>query len=181
VFPFRFLKPFGIVVGTIGGITWGFSRYAWAWSIFRGWYVDRPDLRGTWRVILHSDWVNPDTGRTIDSIPAYMVIRQTLIKLSVRLITAESTSRSIAYSLTKEQDDIYRLATVYRNEPKVSLQGVRSEIHHGAFWLEVLGQVPEKMQGHYWTDRKTKGEMFCTDRRPLNCNTFEMAEAEFSE
>lgn len=38
----------------------------------------RPDLRGTWRGRLSSNWVNPETGQRIDPDPeVYLVVRQT--------------------------------------------------------------------------------------------------------
>ena len=172
VLSWDFLKPFGIVVAAVVGVAGAFNRWAWSWRVFRGWYVNLPDLRGTWRTVLTSDWIDPATGHPIAPIDGFVVIRQTLSHLSVRLMTKESRSRSIAYSITKEDDDVFRLAVVYRNEPEIELQGNRSEIHHGAFWLEIFGDEPHELKGHYWTDRKTRGGMHCTDRSRKYCTTY---------
>lgn len=176
-----FIKPFGIVVGLIVGVSTVFVKWAWAWPIFRNWYVNRPDLRGTWKVTLSSDWIDPKTSQGIEPIKGYIVIRQTLTSLSVRLMTSESRSQSIAYSLTKRDDELFCLAVVYRNEPDIELQGSRSEIHHGSFWVEVRGKGPDELKGHYWTDRKTRGSLSCFERISENCDSFEIATNEYAK
>jgi hypothetical protein len=174
-----FLRPFSFVVAAIGALVGIFARWAWAWPLFRGWYVKRPDVRGTWKVVLQSNWVNPDTGKGIDPITAYFAARQTLTGLSLRLMTPESRSKLIAHSIELEDDGIYRIAGIYRNEPRVELQGDRSEIHHGSLLLEVYGVPPESMEGHYWSDRGTRGTMTVTDRKKKVYDTYEQASAAF--
>lgn len=175
VLSLEFLKPFGIVVAVIVGITTIFARWAWAWPVFQGWYVNRPDLRGTWKAVLSSDWIDTETSARIPPIDGFLVIRQTLTQLSVRLMTAESRSHSTAYSLCREDDGLFRLAVVYRNEPEIELQGLRSEIHHGAFWVEALGKGPDELRGHYWTDRNTRGGLRCVSRVSGYFDSFEAA------
>lgn len=181
VLSWAFLRPFSIVVGTISVVVTLFNKYAWAWSIFNGWYVKRPDLRGTWKVELRSSWVDPKTNEGIPPIVAYAVIRQTMTSLSLRLMTPESRSKAIAYSIDQEGDGLFRLAAVYRNEPRIELQGVRSEIHHGAFALEIHGRPVESLEGHYWTDRETKGAMTLHNRKPHFYDTYDKASEAFGE
>ena len=172
-----FVKPFSIVVGTITIVVAVFNKYFWSSRIFIGWYVKRPDLRGTWRVELRSTWTNPETGKVVDPIYGYAVIRQTLTSLSFRLMTKESRSTLIAHSIEQQEDeDLYKLVGVYRNEPKIELQGVRSEIHHGSFALEIHGSPVYELQGHYWTDRATKGGMSLSEKVSKFYDTFEQAE-----
>ncbi|WP_417377278.1 hypothetical protein [Gimesia maris] len=180
VLSLSFIRPFGIVVGLVCGIAAVFNKWAWAWPIFRGWFVDRPDLRGTWEATLISDWTDPTTGEKIGPITGYVVVRQTLASLSVRLMTSESRSHSISHGITKEADEIFRMAVVYRNEPEIELQGKRSEIHHGSLWLEILGEGPECMKGHYWTDRGTRGGMELRDRVRRCFDCYEHANDAFS-
>lgn len=172
-----FVKPFGTVVGVITLIVTLFNKYMWSWRIFKGWYVKRPNLKGTWKVELKSSWVNPDTGEGIAPIYGYAVIRQSLTFLSLRLMTKESRSVLVAHSIEQqEDDDLFKLVGVYRNEPKIELQGVRSEIHHGSFALEIHGSPVEELEGHYWTDRATKGGMKLVDRVDKLYSTYEQAE-----
>ena len=123
----QFLRPFGLVVGVIVTIVGVFSRWAWAWPLFRGWYVKRPDLRGTWKAEIQSNWKNPETGSGVPPIAAYLAVRQTLTTLSLRLMTPESKSKLIAHSIELEKDGIYRIAGIYRNEPRVELQGTAAK------------------------------------------------------
>jgi len=179
VLSLEFIKPFGIVVGAITLFVTLFNKYAWSWKLFQGWYVNRPDLRGSWKVELKSNWINPETNEPIPLITGYAVIRQSLTSLSVRLVTKESRSKLIAHAIEREDDGIFRLAAIYRNEPKIELQGDRSEIHHGSFSIEIHGSPVSLMEGHYWTDRGTKGSMKLTDHKKELFGTFEQAEASF--
>jgi len=176
-----FLKPFGTVVGGVSITAAIFNKWAWSWPIFRGWYVRRPDIRGTWQTVLSSEWIDPTTNERVAPIDGYVVIRQTFSNLSVRLMTAESRSQSIAYSVDQQPDEIFSLSVVYRNEPEISLQGTKSEIHHGAFILEVHMDEPSELVGHYWTDRKTRGSMRCVARKRCYCTSFEKANAAFDD
>lgn len=174
-----FVKPFGTVVGVITLSVTVFNKYMWSWKIFKGWYVKRPDLRGTWKVELNSSWINPETGEGTPPIYGYAVVRQSLILLSLRLMTRESRSVLVAHSIKQqEDDDLFKLVGVYRNEPKIELQGVRSEIHHGSFALEIHGSPVEELEGHYWTDRATKGGMKLVGRVDKLYSTYEQAERE---
>ena len=168
-------------VPAIAAIVGVFSRWAWAWPVFRGWYVKRPDIRGTWKVTLQSNWKAQETGEVIAPITAYVAVRQTLGTLSLRLMTAESKSRLIAHSIELEKDGLYRIAGIYRNEPRVELQGERSEIHHGSLLLEVHGTPPHSMEGHYWTDRGTRGTLKISDRKKPIYDSFEAAEKTFAQ
>ena len=175
----EFLRPFGVVVGATVAIVGGFSRWAWAWPVFRGWYVKRPDIRGTWKVLLQSNWIDPATGKGIAPITAYFAVRQTLATLSLRLMTPESKSKLVAHSIELDGDAVYRIAGTYRNEPRVELQGDRSEIHHGSLLLEIYGTPPASMEGHYWTDRGTRGTMKVTDRKKKVFDTYGAAQEAF--
>ncbi|KNH29210.1 hypothetical protein ACS77_04810 [Pseudomonas syringae] len=174
-----FVKPFSTVVGLITFIVTIFNKYLWSWKIFKGWYVKRPDLRGTWKVELKSSWTNPETGKATKPIHGYAVIRQSLTSLSLRLMTEESRSVLVAHSIEQqEDDDLFKLVGVYRNEPKIELQGVRSEIHHGSFALEIHGSPAYELQGHYWTDRGTKGGIKLSDKVKKLYDTYEQASRE---
>ncbi|MCW8128398.1 hypothetical protein [Microbulbifer halophilus] len=174
-----FVKPFGVVVGLISLFVTIFNKYMWSWRIFRGWYVKRPDLRGTWKVELQSSWVDPETGEQVGPIFGYASVRQSLTFLSLRLMTKESRSVLVAHSIEQqEDDDLFKLVAVYRNEPQIELQGVRSEIHHGSFVLEVHGIPPYELQGHYWTDRATRGSMKLKERVKKLYDTYEHAHRE---
>ncbi len=167
--------PFSTVVGSMLLLLAIFDIWAWRWPLFHGWFVLRPDLRGTWRVELKSDWKDPATNTTIDPIVGYFVIRQTFSSLSVRMFTAESASELVAAEISKESDGTYRLAAVYRNEPILSVRE-RSPIHYGAFVLFVQGSPAKDLVGHYWTDRKTHGELRTLGRHDKVASSFKDAQ-----
>ena len=73
----KWFRPFSTVVGVLLLLLVIFDIWAWRWRLLRGWFVPRPDLRGTWRVELRSNWKNPATKVGVGPIVAYLVIRQT--------------------------------------------------------------------------------------------------------
>ena len=144
------LRPFGTVVGFLVGVGIAFELQLWRHPWLHGWFVKRPDLRGTWRVELQSDWVEPETNAGVPLIICYMGVSQTLSTLQMHLMTPESESWFIAESITPSRSKVgYRVAGVYTNEPKMHLRGKRSEIHRGGLLLETHG--PANRPGHpHW-------------------------------
>jgi hypothetical protein len=57
----------------------------------------------------------------------------------------------------------------------------RSEVHYGAMLLNAENAAPRRMEGEYWTDRKTTGSIELTDRKGKTPSTFDEAQALFSE
>lgn len=168
-------RPFSTVVGALLLLLVAFDLWAWRLRFLQGWFVPRPDLRGTWRVELQSDWKDPETDKVVGAIVAYLIVRQTFSTLSVRLLTVESTSELIAAEITKAADGTYRLAAVYRNEPKLAVRD-RSPIHYGAIMLDVQGDPVTGLSGHYWTDRNSRGEIRTLARHGTIARSFNDAQ-----
>jgi hypothetical protein len=168
-------RPFSAVVSALLVLLAAFDLWAWRLRLLKGWFVTRPDLRGTWRVELQSDWKNPETDNVVGPIVAYLVARQTFSTLSVRLLTAESASELVAAEITKAADGTYRLAAVYRNEPKLVVRD-RSPIHYGAIVLDVQGDPIAGLSGHYWTDRNSRGEIRTMARHVIIAGSFNDAQ-----
>jgi hypothetical protein len=160
--------PFGTVVSIAGVLVWVFDKWLWSWRIF-GWFVKRPDLRGTWLGEIVSEWVNPETGRTPPPIPAFVSVTQTASALYLRQFTAESESSTVAARLLKEEDDADFLVVVYRNDPQ-ALVRARSPIHFGGMRLRVTGN--DALAGDYWTDRKTSGTLTIKRVSRSKCRSF---------
>lgn len=169
-------RPFSTVVGAVLLLMVAFDLWAWRLRLLQGWFVPRPDVRGTWRVELRSDWKDPSSGQTVAPILAYLVIRQTYSTLSLRLFTAESLSELVAAEINKAADGTYRVAAVYRNEPKLSVRH-RSAIHYGALVLDVQGDPVLNLVGHYWTDRSSRGELRALSRHLTIASSFDQARA----
>ncbi len=101
------LKPASLVLSITTIIVAIFERWAWRWPIWRWpvpWFVHTPNLIGTYKGEIPSDWVNPETKEKLPRIPAYMVVQQTLTSIHVRLYTAESGSRSLVGSFIDSPD-----------------------------------------------------------------------------
>jgi hypothetical protein len=175
------LAPFTIVGGFLGVISLAFEHFLWRQRLLHGWFVKRPDLRGTWRVDLKSDWVNPETKKQIPSIQCFMGITQTFSKLHLHLMTPESESWSIAERICDSvKGNGYEIVGVYTNHPHLELRGKRSEIHLGAIVLDSHGASqlrPDVLSGEYWTDRTTKGTMTLSNRTKQIYTRYEDAEA----
>lgn len=177
------LAPFGVVVSVLVLMGIAFEHVLWRSPWLHGWFVERPDLRGTWRVELKSYWADPQTGKAAAMRVCYMGVEQTLSKLQMHLMTSESESWSIAADILPSPSGRgYQVAGVYTNRPQVHLRGNRSEIHYGTLVLDTHGSAarPDTLTGEFWTDRKTSGRMDFTNRISKIATRFDEAERLFA-
>ncbi len=162
------LAPFSTVVGVLVILSLVVEYYLWRISWLQKWFVSMPDLRGTWKVVVQSDWVSPETGKTVPPIMCFMGVKQSMSCLQMHLMTPESESWFVAYSVNYAQSGHgYQIAAVYTNKPNVNLRNNRSSMHLGALVLETHGEnevIPESISGEYWTDRKTTGTIVMSDK-----------------
>ena len=93
------LAPFSTVVGVLAVSALALEHLLWRKWWMHGWFVKRPNLRGTWKVTLLSDWINPETSQAIPPIACYMGVEQTLSTLQMHLMTPESESWFVAHSV----------------------------------------------------------------------------------
>jgi len=141
-----------------------FVTYAWRWKIFKGWLVPFPDLNGTWQGDIQTTWKNPQTGEVPAPIPVILTIKQSFIRISCVMRTAEMTSRSFLADFWLNRDEqICMLGYSYHSKPLPSVQD-RSQPHDGTMVFELIGKPIEKLTGNYWTARKTTGEVVLTFR-----------------
>ena len=170
------LKPFGTVVTLLIVIGVAFERVLWRQSWLHGWFVQRPDLRGTWNVELQSDWVDPKTGEQISPNQCFMGITQTYSKLRMHLMTVESESWLIADNIRPSPSgDGYQVVGVYINKPDLHLRRNRSEMHYGTLVVDSHGisrTRPDTLSGEYWTDRKTRGTLNSKGRIDTICTRY---------
>lgn len=152
--------PLAITIYAITGII--FTKWLWRWRHLQGWLIKIPDIQGTWRGELKSDWINPETGKGIDPIPIVFVIKQTFSSIKCTLMTKESSSYSTTADINFEpnSEQLY-LTFNYTNRPKAAIRD-RSAIHDGASILKIISKPNLCLEGEYWTSRKTRGEMVLT-------------------
>jgi len=136
-----------------------FVRWLWRKSWFSGWFVIIPDLQGTWRGQIRSCWSKENDSQESTTVEAYLVIRQTLRTIKVRVFTAESTSisRSAAIHID-EENGLKSLDYSYFNKPGTDFRD-RSELHFGAASIEISLKPERTLKGDYWADRRTRGSM----------------------
>ena len=135
------------------------------------------NLRGTWRGTLDSFWVDPKTGLSPDKKTVYLIIRQSATSISVVLLTDESRSVSSVGEVTDDHT-VASLDYMYLNRPDSRVEH-RSRMHHGSTSLDIIGRPATRLEGRYWTDRDTKGELEFVERRHQMVEGYQEAEAIF--
>ncbi len=69
------------------------------------------------------------------------------------------TSRSSGADLWIDRDEqVRKLAYCYTSVPSALIRD-RSQPHDGAMLFEIVGAPAKRLKGHYWTTRKTTGEV----------------------
>jgi hypothetical protein len=169
--------PIGAASSVAGLLVLAFDHFLWRLPRVGRKLSKRPDMRGTWRGRLASNWVNPETGQYIDPDPeVYLVVRQTFWSVTANLITRESRSCSTTATIEDDGCGQYQFVAQYRNTPRASVRE-RSEVHHGSFKLDVGGEPVDRLEGYYWTDRKTMGELEFDRRSSKAVDSFTHAQA----
>lgn len=134
-------------------------------------------VRGTWKGVLTSFWIDPATGKQIAPKTVYLVVRQFAGSISATLLTDESRSVS-SLAEVREIDGSAIFAYMYLNKPEMHLEH-RSRIHHGSSVLDIFGSPPTRLNGRYWTDRNTRGELDFTEWNRKLSDNFKDAERLF--
>jgi hypothetical protein len=172
-----YLRPYSVAVGAAVLLMLGYERWFWRWPVLKR-LARRPIVHGTWAGILRSSWIDPSSGELVPPIPVYLSISQSYSTLALRLMTAESSSESMAISLIPPRNGSPAVIwSAYVNTPGLSIQH-RSRIHRGTVRLEVHG-APDRLIGTYWTDRRTAGEIELDRHIPRLHTGFAGADAEF--
>ncbi|PZU43832.1 MAG: hypothetical protein DI566_13595 [Microbacterium sp.] len=156
----RFVVSFLPTLAVIGVVGW--DLWVWRWPGVQG-LVRRPDLRGLWRVSLtpHPDSVIPEGGNR-GPIAAFLEIKQSFWAVHLRLYTEQSSSKSTATTwLPAYESSVDNLTFTYDNVPKMS-ESHRSMRSAGACNLMPASLKPSEIEGTYFTDRFTKGDMILT-------------------
>ena len=88
-------------------------------------------------------------------------IRQRFLQIQVLIETNESYSNSICASFDFDEMRGHKeLVYSYINVPDVTIRG-RSQIHYGTARLRYK-EKDKTLEGTYWTDRKSVGDMILT-------------------
>lgn len=159
--------PFATVVTVLSLIWLLVEHWLWRMRWFHEWFFERPDLRGTWKGTLQSDWIDEKTGVRVPPITCYFGVKQTLGKLQMHLMTPQSESWLKGGCLQGAASETgFEIVAIYENRPGLDHRD-NSPMHRGALALETHGidtLKPVSLAGEYWTDRKTKGTFEFTQR-----------------
>lgn len=157
-----------LIVAAVSLVFLGFARHAWRWPLLNGLVVKHPDLTGTWRYEINSEYVDPLTASTVKKT-AFAVVKQTLTSTTVLVWTDNARSESIGATIEIDRDDLFTLAVPF-------ICKVRSEhdepIHYGCALFEKVRRGAKEIEGRYWTERATKGTVRLSDRRPEEIGSY---------
>jgi hypothetical protein len=81
-------------------VLWFWDRWIWSLKLVQRFGIAPRDIRGTWKGVVESLWVNPATNEPPPPKPAYLVVSQTTSHIAVQLFTDESRSTSSLAVLT---------------------------------------------------------------------------------
>jgi len=149
--------PEAVVIYSAGHLF--FTTRAWRWKVFQGWLIPFPDLQGTWAGTIQSTWTATARELAAPPIPVLLVVRQSFASITCVMYSNESTSSSSAAQIIGEEGSGQpQLCFIYSNRPRATLRD-RSELHEGAAMLRIAARPKRILEGQYWTDRKTTGDI----------------------
>lgn len=145
----------GVVLTTLLSLTW---RLFWQKVPALGRLVF-PDLNGRWEGTLHSNWIDPVTGKGVEPVPTTLRIYQGLLGVVVRMKSGESASVSTrAFLVPVRGAGLFRVWYAYDNIPNAQVR-TRSHRHEGVAHLDMELALPGWLTGRYYTDRGTMGDL----------------------
>jgi hypothetical protein len=145
-------EPLGYAATIVVLLLLVYDRWVWCWPVVRR-FTGRPVLQGTWKTELLTSY----EARKGEVIEAYLVIRQTYSKISVAMLFDRSTSQSRSADLIAE-DGRWVLHYVYRSE-KSTLERDGNPPARGAAELTVARRPSTSLEGDYWTEQGTRGQL----------------------
>jgi hypothetical protein len=173
----QLLHPFSAVVGSVVLVLTVYEQWIWRLPWLR-WLPGRPPrLYGTWAGTLTSTYGSIGSTTPVPPIQVFLTVTQSASALSMNLLTAESRSRSLTCALDESSPDSWVASSTYINTPQLLVQD-RSRIHHGSMVLNLHGSPPHSLDGAYWTDRDTKGQIELSSWSPRKHNDFASAQAD---
>ena len=133
--------------------------------------VGRPVLHGTWKIVLRTSHEE----RADEEIEAYLVIRQTYSSIRVDGLFDRSNSECLSADLAV-QNGRCTLNYLFRTEAHTRHRDGNPPAR-GAASLRV-GRTPRlHLEGDYWMERLTKGDITSVGRTPKLYDTFSAARA----
>jgi hypothetical protein len=150
------LKLYSVAGAAVTLLTLTYEHVVWRWPWTRK-ITGVPLLAGTWRGTITSSYIHPD-GSAVASIPAAARITQSASRITVTVMTGESSSLSRHAQLTRLPDDRWSLSWFYDNTPRMTVRP-GSDRHCGSADATLNRGDGHALVGGYFTDRLTRGEV----------------------
>lgn len=161
--PFEYFRLISIIIFIDGILITLFIKYIWKWRLLYDWLVPFPNLNGVWKGQVKSTWTNPKTNQRPDVIPAKLTIKQSFLSINCVVVTdkLESFSFVSGFVIDKEKQ-ILQLVYSYNGTTKqTEIEG--NNKHSGTIILNIKDYARKlELEGYYWTDRKTTGDVYFT-------------------
>jgi SMODS-associating 2TM, beta-strand rich effector domain len=152
------VKQLPTVITIYATLSYVFTRWLWRMPLLRGWLVPFPDLQGTWQGEIITTWKDPQIGPSGGPIPVILVIRQNFSSIWCTMHSINSDSRSTAAQLNFDADGTVRLTYNYTNRPKATVRD-QMAMHDGAAILRLVLRPRRTLEGEYWTNRRSIGDI----------------------
>jgi len=147
-----------------------FDRWLWRYAPFR-WIISRPVLHGTWKSELKTTY----KARADEVIEAYLVIRQTYSRICVDMLFDRSRSRSMSGDLVNDGGRC-TLYYVFHSHAHTR-DRADNPPSRGAAALTIGRQPHTHIEGDYWMERETGGDLKTVGYSPKTYDTFSAAQA----
>jgi hypothetical protein len=167
------LRLYSVAGSAVALLTLAYEHYIWRWSPVRK-ITGVPLLAGTWRGTITSSYAQPG-GSATAPIPAAARITQTASRITITVLTAESSSLSRHARLARLPDQRWSLSWLYDNTPRVAVRP-RSERHCGSAEATVSRGNGHILVGDFFTDRLTRGEIRLDEWSPTAYGSAEAAQ-----
>jgi SMODS-associating 2TM, beta-strand rich effector domain len=146
-----------------------FDRWLWRYAPFY-WMVSRPILHGTWKSELNTTYA----ARAEETIEAYLVIRQTYSRICVDMLFDRSRSRSMSGDLVQEGGRCNLYYIFHSHAHTRHREG--NPPSRGAAALTIARQPQTHIEGDYWMERETGGDLKTVGYSPKIYDTFSAAQ-----
>jgi hypothetical protein len=151
------LKPAGAVMAVVVLLLLGFDR--WGWKLLPCSISRRPNVHGTWKAELHYRW--PD-GAPTQTKPCYLTIRQTYSTVMVDMHFDISDSRSCSAAVVCVNGR-YSLWWNYWSAAN-TFERDGNPPHRASAELVIALKPKVRLEGDYWTERRTRGRVVTAGR-----------------
>jgi hypothetical protein len=148
-------------------------HFSWGWKLpLLNKIFYRPNLNGTWHGVLVSDWKD-ENGKTVNPRELFIVIRQSFLKIHFTTFTDNfvGVSYSETFYLSKDRG-IKNVAYLFRKDTSQNNDEILQE---GATELRLILADEKKLEGKYWSNRKTNGTIKVKFLRNIHVDSYEEA------